>query len=143
MKLVNIVRLVNNKLAGELLTYHELVPYLDQAIDGINTTLNTRYPAFSELEEDETEYNCFDDKYIRTVVAPGAAWAFYVADEEGLQTAAQYQIDYEQGKFNMLRDTLYDIPAEYQADYQQGSVVGAECSRTFGKRGLEYNLGGF
>ena len=142
MKLTDIIILVNKKLAGELLTYRELVPHLDQAIDSINSVLNTRYPAFSELSDGATEYTCFPDKYIRTVVVPGAAWAFYVADEEGAQVAAQYQIDFEQNKFIMLRDTLYNIPAEYQADYDQGSVLGAKCSYTFGYRGISTDMEG-
>lgn len=141
MLLTAIQSLVNSALAGELLTYTELVPHLDAAIDGINDVLNAKYPSFSELPMGATEYTHFPDKYIRTVVVPGCAWHYYVADEEGMQTAPQYQMNYEQGKFIMLRDMLYNIPLEYQADEHQGYVDAT--TSPFEERGISLNGSNF
>ena len=121
MLLTKIASEVNKKLAGEMLTYLELVSFLDSTIDDINSQLNSCYPAFSELDK-ATEYNHFPDRYIRTVVIPGAAWYFYVADEEGTQTAMQYSTDYNRGLYLMLRDHIFNVPDEYRADSQQGTV---------------------
>lgn len=138
MLLTQVQKLFNEALAGETLSYKEMLPHLDAAIDGINTKLNTIYPVFSEVpyENADSEYAFFPDKYIRLVVIPGAAWHFYVMDEEGLQTAPQYQADFENGKFIMQRDMLYKIPEEYQDDDQQGFVVGDPDNDIFGDRGL-------
>ena len=76
MLIKDIVNLVNQKLAGELLSYSELRTYLDNVVDDINSQLNTCYPTFSELES-TTEYTAFPDRYIRSVVVPGATWYFY------------------------------------------------------------------
>lgn len=123
MLIKDIVNLVNSKLAGELLSYNEMKPYLDHAIDDINANLNTIYPAFSELDSYDTDYNMFPDRYIRSVIVPGTAWYFYVVDEEGSPTAAQFSADFARGLFQMQRDLLYNIPEEYQADANQGSVL--------------------
>ena len=134
---------MNNTLAGETLTLKEMLPHLDFAIDDINDTLNTIYPTFSELllKEPETkEYTCFPDRYIRRTVISGAAWNYYVVDEEGLQTAIQYQADFEKGKFIMQRDLLYSIPKEYQAPIARGYVIGDRSNDTVGERGLELDL---
>lgn len=122
MLIKDIVALVNQKLAGELLTYSELKPHLDSTIDDINTQLNSKYPAFSELDSIVTEYTAFPDKFIRQVVVPGAAWYFYTTDEEGSAAAPQYAQDYQRGLFTMLRDMLYGVPTEYQVDTMQGSA---------------------
>ena len=118
MLVTDVQKLFNNALAGDTLSINEMLPHLDVAIDGINDYMNTVFPVFSELPigTPGLEYNFFPDKYIRTVVIPGAAWHYYVMDEEGLQTAPQYQADYERGKFIMLRDMLYDIPEEYHRE---------------------------
>lgn len=136
MKINDIVRTVNALLAGELLTYAELMPHLDYTIDCINEKLGACYPAFSELPTGATEYTAFPDKYIRTVVANGAAWRFYVADEEGLNTAPQYQADFYEDLFKMQRDMLYKVPAKYQTDVYEGSVAGDVDSVTLGEQGL-------
>lgn len=119
-----------------MLTYNELVPFLDDIIDLINSELNTTYPAFSELGVGIQDYNMFADKWIRQVVVIGAAWKYYVADEEGLQTAVQYQQDFYDGLFKMLRDTLYSIPLEYQASVEQGSVIANPDNEILGDRGM-------
>jgi hypothetical protein len=117
-----IVALINEKLAGEQLTYNDLKQFMDNVIDDINSKLNTIYPAFSELEGYDVDYNMFPDRFIRSVVVPGAAWYYYVADEEGSPTAQQYNADYNKGLLTMQRDMLYNIPVEYQADSMQGTV---------------------
>lgn len=143
MKLVDIQKLMNNTLAGETLTLKEMLPHLDFAIDEINTTLNSCYPTFSEYIEalpDALEYDVFPDVYIRRVVIPGAAWNYYVVDEEGLQTSIQYQADFERGKFVMQRDMLYNIPEQFRASNTRGFVVGDLDNDTVGERGLELDL---
>ncbi|NLV87690.1 MAG: hypothetical protein GX025_10830, partial [Clostridiales bacterium] len=47
---------VNDLLAGETLSYFEMRPFLDQAIDDINQNLGAMFPAFSELPDEITEY---------------------------------------------------------------------------------------
>lgn len=136
MTLQNITNKVNTKLAGEMLTYNEIMPFLDDVIDLINSELNTIYPAFSELPVGTQDYNMFEDKWIRQVVVPGAAWKYYVTDEEGLQTAVQYQQDFYDGLFKMVRDTLYNIPLEYQANVEQGSVIANIDNEILGDRGI-------
>ena len=142
MLITHIQKLFNNALAGETLSIKEMTPHLDAAIDSINDKLNTRYPVFSELDltVENAEYNYFPDKYIRTVVIPGAAWHYYVMDEEGLQTAPQYQLDFENGKFIMQRDMLYNIPEEFQADAEAGSIIGNIDNNALGFRGLMCDL---
>lgn len=142
MLITQVQKLFNEALAGETLSLKEMLPHLDAAIDGINTKLNSTYPVFSDVPADtaDASYDFFPDKYIRTVVIPGAAWHFYVMDEEGLQTAPQYQQDFENGKFVMQRDMLYKIPEEYQDDDQQGFIVGDPESDIFGDRGLVVDI---
>lgn len=141
MLITKIRKLFNEALAGETLTLSEMLPHLDAAIDAINENMNTIYPVFSDLDTSQPEavYNYFPDSYIRTVVIPGAAWHFYVTDEEGAQTAIQYQTDFEMGKFRMLRDMLYKIPTQYQADSEQGSVIAPLSNDTLGYRGLVFD----
>lgn len=143
MLFTDIQKLMNTQLAGETLTFKEMLPHLDFAIDEINSTLNTTFPTFTEVREDNIDaesYDCFPDKYIRTVVVPGAAWNFYVVDEEGLQTSPQYQTAFEKGKFIMQRDSLYSIPEEYLDSYEQGFIEGNPNNDTLGVRGLELDL---
>lgn len=138
MLITTIQKLFNTALAGETLTIREMLPHLDYAIDSINTKLNTCYPVFSDLDiqSADAKYDFFEDKYIRTAVIPGAAWHYYVMDEEGLQTAPQYLKDFNDGMFVMQRDTLYSIPEEWQADPEAGSVIGNLDNDTVGFRGL-------
>lgn len=122
MNIARIADLINASLAGEMLTVKEITPYIDSVIDEINTLMNSTFPVASELPVGIVDYNYFPDRYIRSVVVPGAAWKFYVTDEEGAQTAMQYKDNYEQGKFYMLRDYSYCVPVEYQASIQQGTL---------------------
>lgn len=121
MRIKDIVATINIELAGEQLTFNQLKPFLDHTIDDINSQLNANYPVFSGFGYD-IDYNFFPDKFIRMVVMPGAAWYYYVADEEGSPSAQQYSQDYARGMFTMQRDMLYNIPVEYQADSYQGTV---------------------
>lgn len=142
MLFTDIARNFNVLLAGDNLPLKEILPHLDFTIDRINETLNTCYPTMSEIKysellgADTTQYTCFPDKFIRTVCLSGAAWHYYVTDEEGLATAAQYQQDFEHALFIMQRDMLYNIPDEYRAPYEQGTVVAAIDHWNLGDRGI-------
>lgn len=122
MTIQEIIKRINGKLAGELLTYSELLPFLDNVIDDINIQLSTCYPVFSEIPEGKTDYDYFPDMYIRSVVVPGAAWYYFVMDEEGIPTATQFQSDYQLNLFHMHRDMMYHIPEEYQIDTLHGAM---------------------
>lgn len=141
MVISDVVKQFNVLLAGDNLPKREILPHLDYAIDRINETLNTVYPTFSEFiaETDNTDpnYNLFPNNYIRQVVLKGAAWHYYVTDEEGLQTAPQYQQDFENALFTMQRDMLYNIPEEYQADNNRGTVRCAIDHWNLGERSLQ------
>lgn len=122
----NIVKNVNKYLAGEQLTYNQLEPFLDGVIDDINYALSSTFPAFSDLSVDpgftgNTEYDYFPDTYVRSVVIIGAAYKFYIMDEEGIQTAEKYAYDYEKGLFSMQRDYIDRVPEEYQSE-STGSI---------------------
>lgn len=121
MKINDIVKGINDELAGELLTYNYLQPFLDQVIDDINNQLDSTYPAFSEFTYEKypdryPDYNFFPERYIRNVVIKGAAYKWFVMDEEGIPTAQQFQYNYQDNLFYMLRDYLEKVPEEYQAD---------------------------
>lgn len=136
MKLENLVRLTNMKLADELLSYVELLPYFNMVIDDINSVMNTNFPDFPEPPLDTDEYTAIPDRYLRMVVVTGAAYKYYVVDEEGAGTAPQYASEFNSNIFLMLRDYLALVPEEYQADKQQGSVR-AKVDEDYGDRGLE------
>jgi hypothetical protein len=136
MKLNDLVNKVNEKLAGERLSYDKMRGYLDSTIDDINSKLNATYPVFSDLPVGTTEYNFFPDRFIRSVVVPGAAWYFFVVDEEGIVTAGQLQLDYLNSLFVMQRDYLTSVPVEYQGP-QTGYLF--ENEEQQGARGLSYD----
>lgn len=107
--------------------YFRLEEFLDSTIDDINARLNSKFPAFSEIYNEETplgnyDYNYFPDKYIREVVCKGAAYKFYIMDEEGITNAEQYRYDYEMALFLMQRDYIEQVPEEYRCE-SKGSVV--------------------
>lgn len=124
MQLTQIVSLVNSNLAGELQTLNQLIPFLDQAVDEINDKLNTTFPVFSEFNAtDHTQYpdyNFFPDSYIRTVVCIGAAYYFYITDEEGINTAPMYQEMFKSALFRMERDYLPTIATEWKKEDPAG-----------------------
>lgn len=122
MELTQITKGFNKALAGEMYTYSECVHFLDQAIDDINTRLNTQFPAFSELPEGAAVYDALPDKYIRTVIIPGAAFYFYTMDEEGASVAPKYEEIYKTNLYYIERDYLALVPPEYLADLEQGTI---------------------
>ena len=122
MTLDNIVARINEELAGELLTYNKLKTFLDQTVDDINNNLDAAFPSFTDFTYENypdryPDYNFFPEKYIRSVLIKGAAYKFYVMDEEGIPTAQQYQYNYNDNLFIMTRDYLEDVPEEFQADH--------------------------
>lgn len=139
------VQLFNEKLAGEMFNYDEIVPYLDLALDEINADLSSKFPAISSFTpaqfpgykaeqyttHDEqgnliidiaaqtavyNNYDLFPDKYIRSVLIPGAAYKWFSVDEEGASTAPLFQQEYEKGRFEMVRDYMDLVPYEYVND---------------------------
>ena len=127
MNINTIVKRVNMLLAGEQLVYSRIEEFLDSVIDDINSRLNSTFPAFSDLRlheafDHEANYNFFPEKYIRSVVIPGAAYKFYIMDEEGMATAEQFGYDYEKALFMMMRDYMDEVPEEYQSK-EKGSVI--------------------
>ena len=121
MKIIDIVAGVNTLLAGETLTLNQMRLFLDSVIDEINDKLSSKFPTFEALTE-SGEYDYFPDNFIRSVVIKGAAYKFYVTDEEGTPTAVQYKFDYLDALFIMERDYSCKVPVEYQ-DYERGYVV--------------------
>ena len=61
-----------------------------------------------------SNYDAFPDKYLRSVVALGVAVKFYTRDEEGEQTAQDYQNRYEMALFKMTRDYHNQVPWYFQ-----------------------------
>ena len=132
MRISEIVKRVNEKLAGETLLYSQLEVFLDEVVDDINAKLNSKFPAFStiytaEALKNDVGYDYFPEKYIRTVVVIGAAYKFFCTDEEGLPSAQQYAFDYNTNLFIMERDYSALVPEEYQAS-GQGYVSGPDLN---------------
>ena len=134
-----IIDLISKHLGDDLVTTAELLSYADRVIDDINTQLGARFPTFTDSQEiygnDNTDYTAFPDKYIRTVVIPGAAFKYYVTDEEGNQAATKYEEDYRQGLFYMLRDYSSQIPAEYRDEDGGGINISTDHSLQVPYRG--------
>ena len=126
MKVIDIVKLTNTYLAGEQLVYQKLIPFYDAVIDDINSRLNSTYPSFTEqgfvqLDRDDAVYDFFPDRYVRSVVALGAAHKFYTMDEEGVTYDTTYEQEYERNLFYMTRDYIDQVPEIFQSD-SKGSV---------------------
>jgi len=132
MLITKIVQLINKQLADELISELEMLSYMDRVIDDINARLNTTFPTFTDFKEESVEnvdYIAIPDKYIRTVIIPGAAFKFYTTDEEGGYCSPKYEEDYKQNLFYMERDFSFSVPDEYRADeqgYVSVSAVGTE-----------------
>lgn len=129
MKYNTIIGLISKHLADELVGESEMLSYMDRVIDDINARLNTIFPTFTEFKEanagtnpEGLDYTVIPDKYIRTVVVPGAAFKYYTTDEEGSYSAPKYEEDYRQGLFYMERDFSFSVPEEYRAE-EQGYVT--------------------
>lgn len=129
----------NETLAGETFMLDQAMLYFDKAIDDINDELNTEYPSISDFLSNRDiyvnfpEYNFFPDKYIRTVLIPGAAYKFYIIDEEGIDTAPAYRMEFQKGLFRMLRDYSSQIPAQFRA--QPTGFIDCECGYSFNNVG--------
>lgn len=144
MVYLEIKKELNVLLNGELLPWRQLVGHLNYAIDEINTALNTCFPtisADSTANDLGQEYTAIPDKYIRSVVLPGAAHHYYMVDDEGTTSELDFARQFEAGKFYMLRDFSYNIPAEYRVqDNADGSFAGSVESTyedAHGLRGIE------
>lgn len=120
MLIEQIVKRINENLAGELLTYNDLKIFMDMVIDDINAQLNTTYPVFTEFtmstHTNYPDYNFFPEKYVRSVIPIGAAYYFFTMDEEGISTATQYQYKYQDELFKMQRDYIDEVPPEWLYD---------------------------
>lgn len=114
--------LTNSRLAGEQLTYSQLLPYFDAVVDDINARLHTQFKVFSEVTTTDTnlEYTEFPNKYIRTVVCIGAAYKWYIDDEEGIATAEALGQEYQNNMFLMERDYGPLIPTDKRRDDKGG-----------------------
>lgn len=135
MKITDLQKTINQFLAGEMLSYKQQLVHINWAVDSINAQLNACFPIF---EADDTEYTAIPDKYLRTVLVPCAVWHFYEVDEEGMSQATQFQQDYAQHMFYMLRDYGWQIPDEYCDSDENGSVsVHDPADRLFGPQGIE------
>ena len=131
MLISTLVQNINSQLAGEMLSIGELTVFVDKAIDEINTRLNTKFPVLSDAialiqaqGATSLEYKAIPDKYIRTVVVPGAVFKYYTTDEEGAAVAPKYEEEFLKGLFYMERDYLNLVPEEYQESLDQGWVRG-------------------
>jgi hypothetical protein len=129
MKISTLIQNINSQLAGELLSIGELAVFVDKAIDDVNTRLNTKFPVLSDIVEaikagttTVCEYTAIPDKYLRTVVVPGAVFKYYTTDEEGAAVAPKYEEEFLKGLFYMERDYLNLVPPEYQETLEQGWV---------------------
>ena len=136
-----ITQLFNEKLAGEMFNYDEIVSFLDLVIDEINADLSSKFPTLSEFTSTQfpdykaseytnedgsidtvkraavyNNYDLFPDKYIRSVLIPGAAYKWFCVDEEGASTAPLFQQEYEKARFEMVRDWIDFVPLEYIQD---------------------------
>lgn len=121
MQIQTIIKNININLAGEMLRYNDLEPFLDRVIDEINENLNSTYPSFSEfVTSDEVRgdanYNLFPDRFIRSVVVPGVCYYYYQSDEEGEPSANSFGGMYRQNLFKMTRDFIMKVPIEYQSN---------------------------
>ena len=133
MLLTDIKNLTNSRLAGEQLTYSALLPYLDAVVDEINETLHAKFKTFTEVNPTgisgagfSTQYAEFPDKYIRTVVCIGAAYKWYIDDEEGIETAGSLGMQYKNNLFIMQRDYGPLVPEDKQQNNNSGFLRSAE-----------------
>ena len=127
MKYNTLVGLISKHLADEIVSESEMLSYMDRVIDDINTRLNSTFPTFTEYKEynqdgiEDLDYTPIPDKYLRSVVVPGAAYKYYTTDEEGSYAAPKYEEEYRTALFYMERDFSFSIPQCYRAD-EQGYV---------------------
>lgn len=134
MEIKKIVDYINRAfIASDYLREPDVYYYMDLVIDDINERMQAKFPTFSEWGEfvkkwnkevtdlDIPElirtndvYDAFPDRYLRSVVALGAAVKFYARDEEGELVAVDYQNRYENELFRMTRDYINQVPVYFQ-----------------------------
>lgn len=137
MTLLEIRKALNSLLAGEMLTVAMMQQHVNFAIDEINTAMNTCFPSLDSTELTD-EYTAIPDRYIRSVVLPGAAHHYYMVDDEGTTPEVDFARQFEIGKFYMLRDYSCQVPAEYQNEDLNIGSVESMYEDAMGKRGIEY-----
>ena len=152
MKIALLIQSINTQLAGELLSVGELKDFIDKAIDDVNTRLNTCFPVLSDvlfvydangnIVGTNTEYTAIPDKYIRSVVIPGAVFKYYTTDEEGAAVAPKYEEEFLKGLFYMERDYLELVPEEYQETTRQGWVKSPNFQRHRVREEGEFTIDG-
>lgn len=118
-----------NYIISENLRPLEVQGYADKVIDNINDKLQALFPLLSEWSDFATAYNAanptltqldpkvytaFPARYLRSVVAPGAALNFMTNDEEGESVAQKFYLEYETALANMVRDYHALVPVEFQ-----------------------------
>ena len=147
MLISEMVRRVNEELAGERLTTSKMLAHLDYAIHDINQAMNADFPTVTEyaiaqiaedddLTTDTVDYNLFPPRYINTVVVFGAARHFYMVDEEGAVPAPVLDAEYEKNLFFMQRDYIHAVPEAYKDCSYNGSINHTE-RKTSGTQVLE------
>lgn len=95
---------------------HPVLGYAHLPIELVETPIPRPLPL-----RDNTKYDAFPDKYLRTVVALGVAVKFYSRDEEGDQVALDYQNRYLDALFKMTRDYHNQVPWYFQ-DHTGGYI---------------------
>lgn len=133
MRIDKIVRKVNQFLAEEMLPISRIKDVCDDVIDDINERLCSCYPTLSDFcdahmrsdgqVDPAADYNYFPDEYIRQVVCKGAAYLYYVKDEEGNISAQMYGYKYDDALFNMTRDWIEQVPVAFRKD----TITGAQA----------------
>jgi hypothetical protein len=132
MKYTDIIKGINALLDGEMLTESQLLVHLDAVIDDINEALSSVYPNFTDTRNIpgfNGEYTHFPDRYVRGVVILGAAYKYYLTEEEGEMVAGDYGQRYQAALFVMKRDFMENVPGVFR-DNTRGHFTapyGASC----------------
>jgi hypothetical protein len=124
MNKIEILKIINSKVYEGLYSFEDVEQDLDDSIDAINESLNTKFPYFSEkLTTDSAEYTydlngtevpIFPEKYIRSVCINYVIMEkMREEDEFGMlfQTANQ---KYLAGIDTMFRDFYNRVPEIFQ-----------------------------
>ena len=102
MKLAMIIKDINTKLAGEMLSYAELRVFLDSAIDDINAKLNTRFPVFSTLGPTDTDYTAIPDAFHKTADD-------LMGIRDGIKNAVDKAMQNEKMKTELITNVSHDL----------------------------------
>ena len=117
-----------------------LTPTMVPHVHPVSEHMTVFHPPLAPMEpkplllRDPAKYDAFPDKYLRQVVALGAATKFYTKDEEGEQVALDYQNRYEMALFKMTRDYISQVPPIFQDN--QGGFIDFSYNREEGPRDL-------